>query len=177
MKAYKGFNKDMTCRGFQYEEGKTYELPEGEEAKLCETGFHACENPVMCLSYYDASKSVYHEVELEDFLQRPKTTLNVLHGKLALKRGWMWQKSVSCRLTMLKNIVPMRTMLRKERRHRQAIRVRHRQAHTVRHRQANPVRHRQANPVRHRQANTVRQSHAAVHHRRNMDFQSQGGMV
>ena len=42
MKAYKAFNQDMTCRGFQYEEGKTYELPEGQEAELCERGFHAC---------------------------------------------------------------------------------------------------------------------------------------
>ena len=38
MKAYKGFNKDMTCRGFQFEEGKTYEE---KEARLCEKGFHA----------------------------------------------------------------------------------------------------------------------------------------
>lgn len=67
MKAYKGFNKDMTCtpagKSFQYEEGKTYET---EEASLCHTGFHACENPIDCLSYYAPANSVYHEVELED---------------------------------------------------------------------------------------------------------------
>ena len=61
MKAYKGFNKDMTCRGFQYEEGKEYET---EEASLCSTGFHACENPLDCLAYYAPADSVYHEVEL-----------------------------------------------------------------------------------------------------------------
>ena len=65
MKAYKAFNQDMTCRGFQYEEGKTYELPEGQEAKLCERGFHACERPVDVLNYYDAGKSVVHEVEVD----------------------------------------------------------------------------------------------------------------
>ncbi len=62
MKAYKGFNKDMTCRGFQFEEGKTY--AEGK-AILCNSGFHACENPLDCLSYYSPDKSVYHEVDLD----------------------------------------------------------------------------------------------------------------
>ena len=62
MKAYKGFNKDMTCRGFQFEEGKTYEE---KEARLCEKGFHACLNPLDCMGYYFLNNSVYHEVELD----------------------------------------------------------------------------------------------------------------
>ena len=62
MKAYKGFNKDMTCRGFQFEEGKTYEE---KEAKLCHSGFHACLNPLDCMGYYLLNDSVYHEVELD----------------------------------------------------------------------------------------------------------------
>lgn len=62
MKAYKGFNRDMTCRGFKFEEGKTYEE---ERAELCETGFHACEAPIDCFSYYSPGQSVYHEVELD----------------------------------------------------------------------------------------------------------------
>ena len=40
VKAFKGFNKDLTCRGFQYEEGKEFET---ERAECCEAGFHACE--------------------------------------------------------------------------------------------------------------------------------------
>ena len=55
----------MQCRGFQFEEGKEYSLPDGEEAKLCEKGFHVCEAPIDCLGYYDPAHSVYHEVELE----------------------------------------------------------------------------------------------------------------
>ena len=62
MKAYKGFNKDMTCRGFQYEEGKTYET---DEAVLCESGFHACEMPLDVFTYYPPATSEYHEVELD----------------------------------------------------------------------------------------------------------------
>lgn len=62
MKAYKGFDIGMTCRNFQYEEGKTYEE---DEARCCETGFHACENPIGCLHYYGPNSSEYHEVECE----------------------------------------------------------------------------------------------------------------
>ena len=60
IKAYKGFNKDMTCRDFQYEEGKEYET---DKAKACERGFHACEYPLDVFSYYPPGTSVYHEVE------------------------------------------------------------------------------------------------------------------
>ena len=63
MRAYKGFNPDMTCRGFQYKEGETYTE---EKASLCNSGFHACEDPVDCFAYYDPAQSVFHEVELDD---------------------------------------------------------------------------------------------------------------
>lgn len=49
MSVYKGFDKDLRCRGFQYEVGKTYEE---KEARVCKTGFHACENPLNVLLYY-----------------------------------------------------------------------------------------------------------------------------
>ena len=64
MKSYKGFNADLTCRGFQYEPGKEYR--EGE-AKLCSKGFHACENPLDTFGYYAPGKgSRYFEVELDE---------------------------------------------------------------------------------------------------------------
>jgi hypothetical protein len=50
----------MTCRDFQYEEGKDYET---NTAKCCDSGFHACEYPLDCFEYYSPNKSVYHEVE------------------------------------------------------------------------------------------------------------------
>ena len=64
MKAYKGFNADMTCRGFQYAEGETYET---DSAVLCETGFHACLEPTDVFGYYHPSNgAVIHEVEVAD---------------------------------------------------------------------------------------------------------------
>ena len=62
MKAFKGFNPDLTCRGFQYKEGETFET---DEAKLCSSGFHACERPLDCFGYYAPANAVYHEVELD----------------------------------------------------------------------------------------------------------------
>jgi hypothetical protein len=62
IKAYKGFNKDLSCRGFQYEVGKEYE--HNNPVIICNSGFHACENPIDCLKYYAPGQSVYHEVEL-----------------------------------------------------------------------------------------------------------------
>ena len=61
MRAFKGFNKDLTCRGYQYEEGKEFHT---ERAECCDTGFHACEYPLDCFGYYDPAHSVFHEVEL-----------------------------------------------------------------------------------------------------------------
>ena len=66
MKCYKGFDKNMRCRGFQYEEGKTYEE---EKAELCNTGFHACEDPLDIFGYYPPADSKYHEVELEEITE------------------------------------------------------------------------------------------------------------
>ena len=47
--AYKGMKSDMTCKGFQYEIGKTYKT---DKAELCNCGFHACLNPIDVLEYY-----------------------------------------------------------------------------------------------------------------------------
>lgn len=60
MKTYKGFNRDLTCRKMQYKIGETYTT---NEAKACKTGFHACIDPLDCLSYYPPSSSVYCSVE------------------------------------------------------------------------------------------------------------------
>ena len=60
--AYKGMNSDMTCKGFQYEIGKSYKT---DKAELCECGFHACLNPIDVLDYYPKYlSSRYFKVKL-----------------------------------------------------------------------------------------------------------------
>ena len=61
IKAYKGFNNDMTCRDFQYEVGKEYE--QKGKIEVCENGFHACENPMDVFEYYHPNNSRYCKVE------------------------------------------------------------------------------------------------------------------
>ena len=70
IKAYKGFNKNMTCRDFQYEKGKEYET---EKAEACECGFHASEYPLDVFRYYPPGTSVYHEVEQSGELDRTES--------------------------------------------------------------------------------------------------------
>ena len=60
--AYKGFDENLCCKGFQYEVGKEYEQ-EGDIV-CCRTGFHACTNPFDVLDYYrDNSKDRFCVVE------------------------------------------------------------------------------------------------------------------
>ena len=60
IKSYKGFNKDMTCKGKQYAEGETFTE---DDVKCCNRGMHACEYPLDCFKYYEPANSIYHEVE------------------------------------------------------------------------------------------------------------------
>lgn len=84
-KAYKAFNADLTCRGFQYKEGKTYEIE--DEAKLCKHGFHACLRLIDVFKYYcgEFGKDVVvHEVELEDVSNERRYDSKVVAKKITI---------------------------------------------------------------------------------------------
>jgi len=57
---FKGFDKNMQCRGFQFKEGETY--THNGTAKACSSGFHFCENPLDVFGYYEPGSSIYHTV-------------------------------------------------------------------------------------------------------------------
>lgn len=86
MKAYKGFNPDMTCRGFKFEEGKTYTE---DKAELCKSGFHACLDPLEVLRHYEPCDNEgnlrkYHEVELEDVDDKREDDTKVCGKKITI---------------------------------------------------------------------------------------------
>ena len=81
MKGYKGFNKDLTCRGFQYREGESFET---DKAELCSSGFHACERPLDVFGYYAPGESVYHEVELGDVSEQREGDSKVCAKKIKI---------------------------------------------------------------------------------------------
>lgn len=65
MYAFKGFEQDLTCRGYQYAPGRTFTLAEGAEPELCRRGFHACILPIQVLHYYGNSQDAYYFVNVD----------------------------------------------------------------------------------------------------------------
>ena len=62
IKAYKAFNRDLTCKGFQYEVGKEYHHK--GKLELCESGFHACPKLADCFKYYRFSEQETRAAEV-----------------------------------------------------------------------------------------------------------------
>ena len=80
IKAYKGMNKDMQCRGFQYKIGETYTE---DEAWVREAGFHACEIPLDVFNYYGpAEGNRFFEVEQDGKLSKENSDSKVASSVL-----------------------------------------------------------------------------------------------
>ena len=81
IKSYKGMDKDMKCRGFQYEVGKEYET---DKAVACECGFHACEYPLDVFSYYPPAGSHFYEVEQSGEISKRNDDTKVASTKIKI---------------------------------------------------------------------------------------------
>ena len=81
IKSYKGFDKDLKCRGFQYEIGKEYEEP---EADACHAGFHACERPLDVFNHYCPANNRFCEVEQSGEMSRGTDDSKVASTKIKI---------------------------------------------------------------------------------------------
>ena len=81
--AYKGFDKDLKCRGFQYEVGKEYEMD--GDIKCCERGFHACESPLEVFDHYNMLNSRFAKVEQSGEIDKEENTTKVCSSKIKVK--------------------------------------------------------------------------------------------
>ena len=83
IKAYKGFDKDLKCRGRQYTDGVEDHV--SDVARLCKEGVHACERPLDVFRYYVPADSVYHEVELAGVLDEHKEDSKICGTDIKVK--------------------------------------------------------------------------------------------
>ena len=81
--SYKAFDKNMKCRGFQYEVGKEYEMD--GEIKCCKQGFHACKSPMEVWNYYDMLNSRYAEVEQSGKIDEEEKSTKVCSSHIKIK--------------------------------------------------------------------------------------------
>lgn len=89
MKGYKVFNSDWTCRGYQYEVGKTYEI--AESPKCCKVGFHFCEKLADCFNYYlfDPNNKVA-EIEAIGEIHFDDTNSKCCTNKIVILKELTW---------------------------------------------------------------------------------------
>ena len=81
--AYKGFNQDWTCRGYQYEVGKTY-VHKGD-VKAYGSGFHACEYPLDVLSYYSPAVSKFAVVKMSGETSKDSDDTKIASAKITIE--------------------------------------------------------------------------------------------
>ena len=83
IKSYKGFDKNLKCRDFQYEIGKEYEMD--GEIKVCNRGFHACENPFDVFDHYTMIGSRFCEVEQDGNISKEDRGTKICSSKIKIK--------------------------------------------------------------------------------------------
>lgn len=102
MKYYKGFDKNLECRDFQYGIGKEYEMD--GEIKMCSRGFHACENPFEVFDYYPMIGSRFCEVEQGGNISREDRRTKICSSKIKIKAELKLADMINLGIEWLKEI-------------------------------------------------------------------------
>ena len=100
--SYKGFDKDMKCRDFQYEVGKEYDMD--GEIKCCNRGFHACKSPLEVWDYYDMLNSRYAEVEQTGKIDEKEKSTKVCSSHIKIKAELKLADIINIGVEWLKDI-------------------------------------------------------------------------
>ena len=102
IKSYKAFDKNMQCRGFQYEVGKEYEMD--GEIKCCERGFHACKSPMEVWDHYDMLNSRFAEVEQSCKIDEEGNSTKVCSSHIKIKAELKLTDIINIGVEWLKDI-------------------------------------------------------------------------
>ena len=102
IKSYKGFDKDMKCRDFQYEVGKEYDMD--GEIKCCNRGFHACKSPFEVWDYYDMLNSRFAEVEQSGKIDEEEKSTKVCSSHIKIKAELKLADIINIGVEWLKDI-------------------------------------------------------------------------
>ena len=102
IKSYKAFDKNMQCRGFQYEVGKEYEMD--GEIECCNRGFHACKSPLEVWDHYDMLNSRFAEVEQTGKIDEEKKSTKVCSSHIKIKAELKLADIINIGVEWLKDI-------------------------------------------------------------------------
>lgn len=102
IKSYKGFDKNLKCRDFQYEIGKEYEMD--GEIRVCNRGFHACESPFEVFDHYSMIGSRFCEVEQDGNISKEDRGTKICSSKIKIKAELKLADMINLGVEWLKEI-------------------------------------------------------------------------
>ena len=102
IKSYKGFDKNLKCRDFQYKIGKEYEMD--GEIKVCSRGFHACESPFDVFDHYTMIDSRFCEVEQDGNISKKDRGTKICSSKIKIKAELKLADMINLGVEWLKEI-------------------------------------------------------------------------
>lgn len=108
IKSYKGFDKNLKCRDFQYEIGKEYEMD--GEIKVCSRGFHSCESPFDVFDHYNMIDSRFCEVEQDGNISKEDRGTKICSSKIKIKAELKLADMINLGVEWLKEITSPKKM-------------------------------------------------------------------